>query len=51
MTSNLGSRSILVVRQANEILQLAKILKFGNFNFKARLGCLNGLMALIALYQ
>ena len=31
-----------------KILQLAKILKFGNFNLKARLGCLNGFMVLIA---
>ena len=34
-----------------KILQLAKILKFGNFNIKAGLGCLNGFMALVALYE
>ena len=34
-----------------KILQLAKILKFGNFNLKARLGCLNGFMVLVALYE
>ena len=31
-----------------KILQLAKILKFGNFDLKARLGCLNGFMVLVA---
>ena len=34
-----------------KILQLAKILKFSNFNLKARLGCLNGFMVLIALFH
>ena len=51
MPSSLGSRSFIVVRQAEKILQLAKILKFGNFNLKARLGCLNGFMALVASYE
>ena len=31
-----------------KILQLAKILNFGNFNLKACLGCLNGFMSLVA---
>ena len=34
-----------------KILQLVKILKFGNFNLKARVGCLNGFMVLVALYE
>ena len=34
-----------------KILQLEKVLKFGNFNLKAHLGCLNGFMVLIALFQ
>ena len=51
MPSCLGGRSFIVVRQAGKILQLAKILKFGNFNLKARLGCLNGFMALVASYE
>ena len=43
MPSSLGGRSFIVVRQAEKkILQVAKILKFDNFNLKARLGCLNG---------
>ena len=49
MPSSLGSRLIIVVR--TKILQLAKILRFGNFNLKAHLSCLNGFMVLIALYQ
>ena len=51
MPSSLGSRSILVVRQTDENLAVSKILKFGNFNLNACLGCLNGYMALIASYQ
>ena len=39
MLSSLGSRSIFVVRQADENLAVGKILKFGNFNIKACLGC------------
>ena len=34
MPSSLGGRSFIVVRQGIKILQLAKILKFGNFNLK-----------------
>ena len=49
--SSLGGRSFIVVRQADENLALAKFLKFGNFNEKARLGCLNGFMALVASYE
>ena len=37
--------------QADEILAIYKILKFDNFNSKARLGCLNGFMVPIASYQ
>ena len=50
MPSSLGGRSFIVVRQADEnhVLHLAKILKFGNFNLKARLGCLNRFMVLVA---
>ena len=51
MPSSLGGKSIVVVRQADENLSVSKNLKFGNFNLKARLGCLNGYMALIASYQ
>ena len=43
--NSLGGRSMVVVRQAGrqmKILQLAKFLKFNNFNVKARLACLNG---------
>ena len=47
MPSNLGSRSIVVVRQT-KILQFTKLLKF---NSKAPSGCLNGFMVPIALYQ
>ena len=46
MLSSLGGGSFIVVRRQTKILQLAKILKFGNFNLKAHLGCLNGFMAL-----
>ena len=50
--STLDSRSIVVVRHRQmKILQLAKILKFGNLNLKVYLGCLNGFMVLMALYQ
>ena len=38
-----------VGRQAGRYF--SKFLKFNNFNSKARLGCLNGLIALIASYQ
>ena len=48
--SSLGGRSILVVRQADENLVVSKNFKICNFNLKAHLGCLNGFMALIALY-
>ena len=51
MPSGLGGRSIVVVRQADKILRLVKVLKFGNFNLKAYLGCLNEFMVLIALSQ
>ena len=40
--------TILWSGRQTKILQLAKILKFGNFNLKARLGCLNGFMVLVA---
>ena len=49
--SSLGGRLILVVRQADKNLAVSKILKFGKLNLKARLGCLNGFMALMASYQ
>ena len=51
MPSSLGSRSFIVVGRQTKILQLAKFLKFEDFNLKARLGCLNGFMALVALYE
>ena len=51
MPSSLGGRSILVVRQADKNLVVSKIIKFGNFNLKARLGCLNVFMVLIASYR
>ena len=51
MPSSLGGRSFIVVRQADKNLAVSKILKFGKFNLKPRLGCLNGFMALIASYQ
>ena len=51
MPSSLGGRSFIVVSKQMKILQLAKFLKFGNFNLKARLGFLNGFMALVALYE
>ena len=51
MPSSLGGRSFIVVRQADKNLQLAKILKFGNFNLKTCLGCLNGFVALVAPYE
>ena len=53
MPSTLNSRSIVACgqAQADEILQLAKILKFGKLNLKVLLGCLNGFMVLMALYQ
>ena len=43
MPSSLGGRSFIVVRQADENLAVSK--NFGNFNLKARLGCLNALVA------
>ena len=44
MPSSLGAVGrLLWSGRQTKILQLAKILKFGNFNLKARLGCLNGL--------
>ena len=49
--SSLGCRSIVVVRQADNLLAVYKILKFDNFNCKACLGCLNGFMVPIASYQ
>ena len=51
MPSSLGCRSIVVVERDTKYLQFTKFLKFDNFNSKARLGCLNGFMALTALYQ
>ena len=51
MPSGLGGRSFIVVRQADKNLAVSKNLKFGNFNLKARLDCLNGFMVLIASYQ
>ena len=59
MPSSLGCRLIVVVRQAgrqagrqaDEMLVVHRIFKFNNFNSKARLGCSNGFMAPIALYQ
>ena len=51
MPSSLGGRSFIVVRQADENLAVSKNLKFGNFNLKARLGCLNGFMAIVASYE
>ena len=50
MPSSLGGRSIIVVRQADANLAVSKNFKFGDYNLKACLGCLNGFMALIALY-
>ena len=46
-----GGRSFIVIRQADENLAVNKNLKFGNFNLKACLGCLNGFMALVASYE
>ena len=51
MPSSLGGRSFVVVRQADKNLAVRKILKFGNFNSKAHLGCLKGFMALVASYE
>ena len=58
MSSSLGSRSIVVVRQAGwlagrqmKCLQFTIVLKFDIFNSNAHLSCLNGFMASIALYQ
>ena len=51
MPSSLGGRSFIVVRQADKNLAVSKILKFGNFNLKACLGCLNGFMVLVASYE
>ena len=48
--NSLGCRLIAVVRQADDLFAVCKILKFDNFNCKARLGCLNGFMVPIALY-
>ena len=48
----LGGRSVVVVRQADEILSVYEIFKLNNFNFKLRSGCLNGIMVLKAcMYQ
>ena len=33
------------------MLVVSKLLKFGNFDFKAHLSCLNGFMMLMALHQ
>ena len=53
--SSLDSRLIVVVsqasRQADDILAVYKLLKFTNFNSKARLGCLNGFIVPMASYQ
>ena len=51
MPSRLGGRSFIVVRQEDENLAVSKNLKSSNFNLKARLGCLNGFMALVASYE
>ena len=51
MPSSLGSRLILVVRQADKNLALSKIFKIRQHQFKAHLGCLNVFMVLIASYQ
>ena len=48
MPSSLGSRLIVVVRQADENLAVNENFYF---NLKALLGCLNGFMALITLYR
>ena len=45
--SSLGCRSIVVVRQADDLLAVYKILTFDDFNSKARLGCLNVFMVSI----
>ena len=50
MPSTLGGRSFIVVRQADENLAVSKNLKFGSFNLKARLGCLNGFMVLLCSF-
>ena len=51
--SNLGGRSIVVVRQAGRqnTCSLQKFLKLDNFNSKPCLGCLNGFMVPIASYR
>ena len=51
MPSSLGGRSFIVVRQADKNLTVSKNFKFSNFNLKARLGCLNGFMELVASYE
>ena len=51
MPSSLGGGHLLWSGRQTKILQLAKILKFGNFNLKAHLGCLNGFMVLVASYE
>ena len=49
--SSLGCRSIVVLRQADDLLAAYKVIKFDNINCKARLGCLNGFLVPIAVYQ
>ena len=51
MPSSLGSRSFIVVRQADENLAVSKNFKIRNFNLKAHLCCLNGFMVLVASYE
>ena len=48
----LGGRSVVVVRQADEILSVYEILKLNKFNFKLCSRCLNGIMVLkVCMYQ
>ena len=52
--SSLGSRLIVVIRPTSRqysCTYFTKLLKFANLNSKAYLGCLNGFMVLMALYQ
>ena len=51
MPSSLGGRSIIVVRQADENFAVTKNFKIRQLNLKARLGCLNGFMMLVASYK
>ena len=54
MPSSLDSKSIVVVRQEGKlyyILAIYKVLQFSNFNSRVCLGCLNGCIMHMALYQ